>query len=356
MTDNWITPLSDIAELRRSLEEEGKRLVLTNGAFDVLHVGHVRYLREARDLADCLVVAINGDESVRELKGEGRPIHPAEERAEMLMALESVDRVVVFSERRATSVIEAVRPHVYTKGGDYTADNLIDEEKALLDRLGIEIRILSLVPGQSTSATLAKLNAEEGTGEKKIAIIGSGKGSNARAILESSREGALGADVVLILSDVANAGILEIAREFGVPGIAVDPGTQKPGRLTDAALKELVDRLKAAQVDLIVLAGFMRIVREPLLSEFPGRILNIHPSLLPKYPGLNACRRAIEAGDKESGCTIHLVDAGVDTGEIVRQERVPILDGDTPDQLQSRIQEAEHRAYPEVVAEILAAL
>jgi len=355
MAQGFISSIDEIVALRERLDEEGRRLVLTNGAFDVLHVGHVRYLREAASLGDALVVAVNGDESVRKLKGPGRPVNTAEERAEMLRALESVDHVVVFEERRATGIIEAIQPHIYTKGGDYTVDSLIDEERELLDRLGIEIRILSLAPGKSTSATLNAMGAgnEESA---RVAILGSGKGSNARAILEAAREGRLGGEVSLVLSDNPDAGILGIAEEFGVPGIEIDPGTTKGGRLSDAALKEIRDRLAAAGIDLVALAGFMRIVREPLLSAYAGRILNVHPSLLPKFPGRDACRQAIEAGDSESGCTIHLVDAGVDTGPPLRQERVPVLPDDTPESLQARIQEAEHRAYPEVIAEQLRAL
>ncbi len=354
MSETFLSTNAEIAVLRNELEAQGKKLVLTNGVFDLLHVGHVRYLNEAKALGDCLVVAINGDESVRELKGPGRPVHTAEERAEILCGLESVDRVVVFHEKRASRVIEAVDPHIYTKGGDYTPDSLIDEEKQLLDRLGVEIRILSLVPGKSTSATLNQISEEDPDRQKKIAILGSGTGSNCLAILEAIESGKLETEVAVILSDVRDAGILDIARDHNISAIHIDPGTEKGGQLTDAAIKEIMDRLIASKVDLVVLAGFMRIVREPLMSQFPGKILNIHPSILPKYPGLNACRRAIEAGENESGCTIHLVDAGVDTGEILRQEAVPILEGDTPEALQARIQEQEHLAYPEEIAEQLA--
>ena len=351
MPDRFVSSLAEISALRETLESQGKKLVLTNGVFDVLHVGHARYLREAKALGDQLVVAINGDASVRELKGEGRPINTAEERAELLCSLESVDRVVVFEDKRATGVIEAVRPHIYTKGGDYTPDSLIDEEKALLDRLGIEIRILSLVPGKSTSAALSKMDG--GSNRKKVAILGSGNGSNARAIMKAAREGALGGEVALVMSDVLDAGILEVAAEFDVPGIVIDPGTKKGGHLTDAALKEILDRLQAAGIDLVALAGFMRIVRDPLLSAYSGRMLNLHPSLLPKYPGLHTVRRAMEEGDTETGCTIHLVDAGVDTGEILHQEFVPIRPDDAEDEIYARIQEAEHRVYPEVIAKQL---
>lgn len=356
MANPFISAPEEIASLRERLEEEGRKLVLTNGVFDVLHVGHVRYLNEAAALGDVLVVAINGDRSVRELKGPGRPVNKVEDRAETLCGLESVDHVVVFEERRATGVIEAIRPHVYAKGGDYTADSLVDEEKALLDRLGVEIRILSLVPGKSTTATLEKLSGGDVDGTRRIAILGSGKGSNARAILEAARAGWLGGDVAAIVSDVSDAGILDVADDYGVPAIVVDPGTIRAGRLTDAALKEILDRLRALDVDLVVLAGFMRILRDPVLSAYEGRILNIHPSLLPKYPGLDPVSQALDAGDAETGCTVHLVDKGVDTGEIQRTERVPILKSDTVDTLAARIHEAEHRVYPEVIAERLKAI
>ena len=355
MPQEYVSSIEEVAAAREDLGREGRKLVLTNGAFDLLHVGHVRYLREAAALGDCLVVAINGDDSVRELKGEGRPVNSVEDRAEMLCALEFVDRVVVFEERRATGVIEAIQPHIYTKGGDYTADSLIDEEKALLDRLGIQIQILSLIPGKSTSETLKQMSVGKDA-VKNVAVLGSGKGSNAEAMMRASAEGRLGGEVALILTDVPDAGILDHAEAFGVPGIVIDPGTTKGGQLTDAAIKEILDRLQAASIDIVVLAGFMRIVREPLLSAFEGRILNVHPSLLPKYPGLRAIERAIEAGDSVAGCTIHLIDSGMDTGEILRQEEVPVESGDTPEVLQARINDAEHRAYPEVVAELLAAL
>lgn len=355
MPERFVSSLSEVASLRDRLEAEGKKLVLTNGAFDVLHVGHLRYLREAAALGEVLFVAINGDKSVRELKGPGRPVNCVEDRAEMLCALEFVDGVVVFEERRASNVIEAIRPHVYSKGGDYSADSLIDEEKVVLDRLGIEIKILSLVAGKSTSETLKCLSKLEDS-TKKVAIFGSGKGSNAAAIMEAASRGKLGGEVALVMSDVPSAGILSEANRYGVPGIVIDPGTTKVGHLTDASLKEVQDRLQAASIDLIVLAGFMRILRDPLLGVFGGRILNIHPSLLPKYSGLRAIERAIEAGDHASGYTIHLVDGGVDSGEILKQEEVPILSGDSPEQLQQRIQAVEHVAYPEVIAEQLAKL
>lgn len=355
--------LDEIAALREQLSQNGRKFVLTNGVFDLLHVGHIRYLAEARALGDALVVAINSDESTRALKGPGRPIHPAADRAEMLLALRSVDRVVVFDGRRATEVIAAIRPHLYVKGGDYTPETLIDEEKALLDRLGTEIRILSLTPGQSSSATLARINAadakqstEPPSSRPRLAILGSGRGSNARAILSAVADGRIDAEIAVVICDVPNAGIFDIAAEYGLPTLLIDPGTKKHGHLTDAALKELTDRLAALSIDVIACAGFMRILREPLLSRFSGRILNLHPSLLPKFPGLHTAERALEAGETESGCTVHLIDAGIDTGPILKQARVPILADDTADSLMTRIHEAEHRCYPEAIAEFLTRL
>ena len=134
-----------------ALRNDNRKLVLTNGCFDLLHVGHVRYLEAARRLGDALAVAINGDESVRTLKGEGRPLNRATDRAEVIAALESVDYVVIFPETRATSLLETVRPSIYVKGGDYTAESLHPEERAALDKVGSEIRILPFEKGYSTS-------------------------------------------------------------------------------------------------------------------------------------------------------------------------------------------------------------
>jgi rfaE bifunctional protein nucleotidyltransferase chain/domain len=144
------------------MRENGRKLVFTNGCFDLLHVGHVRYLQAARALGDALLVAINGDESVRALKGEGRPLNRAEDRAELIAALESVDHVVIFPEVRATQVLAIVRPAIYVKGGDYTEDSLHAEERAALDQIGAEIRILPFEAGHSTSGLLEKIKQHDG--------------------------------------------------------------------------------------------------------------------------------------------------------------------------------------------------
>ncbi|MBL9151424.1 MAG: phosphoribosylglycinamide formyltransferase [Verrucomicrobiales bacterium] len=188
-----------------------------------------------------------------------------------------------------------------------------------------------------------------GTGPR-LAILGSGHGSNFEAIADAIDRGTLDATIAVVLSDVADSRVLSLARSRGLPALHIEPGSERGGRLGDAALKEIADRLKSASVDLVILAGFMRILRGPVLEAFAGRILNIHPSLLPLYPGLGAWRRALASGDTETGCTVHLVDSGIDSGAMLAQERVPILPGDTAETLHARIQEREHELYPRVIA------
>ena len=147
-------PLAAIAD---SLRAQGRKLVLTNGCFDLLHTGHVRYLQAARALGDALVVAINGDDSVRALKGEGRPLNTERDRAEVVAALECVDHVVIFPEVRVTRLLEKVRPAIYVKGGDYTSATLHPEERAALEKIGAEIRILPFEPGYSTSRLIERM-------------------------------------------------------------------------------------------------------------------------------------------------------------------------------------------------------
>lgn len=145
-----------LAGLRRQITESGGKLVLTNGCFDILHAGHVRYLTMARELGSFLLVAVNSDASVRELKGPGRPVNSQDDRCEVLAAIRSVDAVTVFDSLRVTEVIRAVKPDVYVKGGDYTPETLDAGEAAALRECGTEIRIVDLVPGRSTSAILEK--------------------------------------------------------------------------------------------------------------------------------------------------------------------------------------------------------
>jgi rfaE bifunctional protein nucleotidyltransferase chain/domain len=137
----------------------GRKLVFTNGVFDLLHVGHVRYLQEARALGDALLVAVNGDASVRALKGPTRPINAEADRAEVLAALACVDHVIIFHEERVTELVHAIQPQIYAKGGDYTIESLNREEVAALREHGAEIRILPMVAGKSTTSTIQKMSA-----------------------------------------------------------------------------------------------------------------------------------------------------------------------------------------------------
>jgi rfaE bifunctional protein nucleotidyltransferase chain/domain len=156
MNDKFLS-VDELALVSEKYRAQKRKLVLTNGCFDLLHVGHVRYLQAARALGDILVVAINGDESVRALKGEGRPLNRETDRAEIIAALECVDHVVIFPETRATPLLEKVRPSIYVKGGDYTTETLNAEERAVLEKIGAEIRILPFEPGYSTSELIGRM-------------------------------------------------------------------------------------------------------------------------------------------------------------------------------------------------------
>ena len=182
-----------------------------------------------------------------------------------------------------------------------------------------------------------------------IGILGSGKGSNCRAILERIRSGDLAAEARVVISDVLDAPILDIAREFSVANAYLPPG-QFRTRLDPEAEEELVKILRDAGVHLMVLAGFMRVLHAPILKAFPRSIINIHPSLLPKFPGLEAWKQALAAGETMTGCTVHYVDEKIDHGQIIAQREVAILPHDTPESLHARIQIAERELYPTVIA------
>jgi phosphoribosylglycinamide formyltransferase-1 len=185
----------------------------------------------------------------------------------------------------------------------------------------------------------------------QLGILGSGKGSNCRAILESIESGALAAEVRVVISDVFEAPILDIAREFSIPNAYLQPGGFRT-RLEPQAEVDLVRMLRDAGVELVALAGFMRVLKAPMLNAFPRRIINIHPSLLPKFPGLEAWRQALEAGETLTGCTVHYVDGEIDHGDVIAQREVPILADDTPERLHARIQIAEHELYPAAIGQI----
>src|SRR3982750_3821284 len=152
-----IVEFKELSHRCEKLRSAGNKIVATNGCFDLLHVGHVRYLQGARALGDLLVVGLNGDRSVRELKGKGRPITAERDRAEILAALQCVDLVTIFPEPRATQFIAASHPAIYVKGGDYTPETLNEEERAVLNKIGAEIRFIPFEPGYSTSGLLEQI-------------------------------------------------------------------------------------------------------------------------------------------------------------------------------------------------------
>ena len=182
----------------------------------------------------------------------------------------------------------------------------------------------------------------------RLGILGSGKGSNFAALLGKMPRNA---EVAIVLSDRADSGILRIAAERGIPWDVIHESRRK-ARLSEEVEAQVVKKLREAGVHLVVLAGFMRLLGRLMLDAYPRRIINIHPSLLPAFRGLEAWKQALDAGVQETGCTVHFVDEGMDTGEIIAQERVPVLEGDTPEVLHARIQEAEHRLLPQVVADL----
>jgi phosphoribosylglycinamide formyltransferase-1 len=184
-----------------------------------------------------------------------------------------------------------------------------------------------------------------------LGILGSGKGSNCRAILQSIRDGKLHANATVVISDALDAPILEIAREFGVANAYLPPGHFRT-RLEPRVEAELVEILQGAEVEVVVLAGFMRVLKEQMLAAFPRRIVNIHPSLLPKFPGLEAWKQALAANEKCTGVTVHYVDEQVDHGDIIAQRKVPVMGDDTPESLHARIQEVEHVLYPEALEQV----
>ncbi len=182
-------------------------------------------------------------------------------------------------------------------------------------------------------------------------MLGSGKGSNFVAIADAIATGQVPAQIALVLSDAPEAGILARARARNLPARFLAPGRFRT-KLDEETEPAYVRVLQEAQVDLVVLAGFMRVLKARFLEAFPRRIINIHPSLLPAFPGLEAWRQALDHGAKVTGCTVHFVDAGVDAGPIIGQQAVPVLDDDTPETLHQRIQAAEHTLYPACVAAI----
>jgi phosphoribosylglycinamide formyltransferase-1 len=185
---------------------------------------------------------------------------------------------------------------------------------------------------------------------KRLGILLSGRGSNFLAIQKAIREGRIAnAEIAVVLSNKADAPGLAAAHELGIPAHHIPVAGRTPAE-RDA---EFIARLQHCEVDLVCLAGYMRIISPPFVEAFPNRILNVHPSLLPSFPGLDAQAQALEFGAKVAGCTVHFVDEAVDHGVIILQRAVPVLDDDTAETLSARILVEEHQAYPEAIARVL---
>lgn len=182
----------------------------------------------------------------------------------------------------------------------------------------------------------------------KLAVLGSGSGSNMQAILDAINSGELNCEVVCVISDVENAFILERAGKNGIPASYISAAPFKT-KLEGEAEQLYIKTIKDSRADIVILAGFIRIIKQGLLDAFPDRILNIHPSLLPSFPGMSAWEQALNYGVKVTGCTVHLVDSGMDTGPIIVQKTVPVMDDDTSASLHARIQTQEYQAYPEAI-------
>ena len=187
----------------------------------------------------------------------------------------------------------------------------------------------------------------------KLGVLGSGSGSNMQSIVDAIERGDLDAEVRLVLADVPDAKILDRARKHGIPCRYLDCAPWKT-KLEGPAEDECIRLLKEAGCDTVILAGFMRIVKPGLLSAFPMRVLNIHPALLPAFPGVHSWKQALDYGCKVAGVTVHFVDAGTDSGPIIVQKCVPVMEDDTPETLHARIQVQEHIAFPEALRHLAA--
>ncbi len=181
---------------------------------------------------------------------------------------------------------------------------------------------------------------------KKIGVLASGRGTNLQSIVKAEERGELAGKVVIVISDRREAYALEYAREKGIKSVYLNPKEFSNREEFD---RVMLEQLKNEKVDLVVMAGFMRLLSPLMIEAFPNRIMNIHPALLPAFPGMNGVKQALEYGVKVSGCTVHFVDEGLDTGPIILQEVVPVFPEDTEDTLHERIQTVEHRKYPRAI-------
>ena len=182
----------------------------------------------------------------------------------------------------------------------------------------------------------------------KLGVLGSGAGSNMQSIVDAIERGELDAEIKIVLADVEDAKILDRGRKHGIRSEYLDCAPWKT-KLEGVAEDKCIEILKASGVDTVILAGFMRIVKPKLLAAFPNRVINIHPALLPAFPGVHSWQQALDYGCKVAGVTVHFVDAGTDSGPIIVQKAVPVMEDDTPESLHARIQVQEHLAFPEAL-------
>ena len=185
----------------------------------------------------------------------------------------------------------------------------------------------------------------------KLGVLGSGKGTNLNSLARYCARAGSSMEITVVATDVENAGILELARGYHLETVFIPPGKFRT-KLDEEAEQRFIAVLQNAQVDLVVLAGFMRILKGDFLRAFADRVINIHPSLLPSFPGLEAWKQALDYGVKVTGCTVHFVDQGIDSGAIIAQQTVPVHDDDTPATLHARIQQAEWDLYPKAVEQV----
>jgi phosphoribosylglycinamide formyltransferase 1 len=184
---------------------------------------------------------------------------------------------------------------------------------------------------------------------RKLGVLVSGRGTNLQALIDAAKKGEMGGEIAIVVSNVEGAFALERARQAGIPALFRD----HRGRKREDFDAELLTICREHGVEVVCLAGYMRLLSPGFVRAYAGRVLNVHPSLLPAFPGLEAQRQALEAGVKVSGATVHVVDEGLDTGPILLQEAVPVLDSDTVESLSARILEAEHRIYPRAARAML---
>lgn len=180
----------------------------------------------------------------------------------------------------------------------------------------------------------------------RLAVLASGYGSNLQAILDAIERKEITGQVRIVISDVQDAFALERAKKHGIENVFINPREYKGREAFDRAI---IDLLQERQIDLVILAGYMRLLSPLFVSTFRGKIMNIHPSLLPAFPGLNGVKQALSYGVKVTGCTVHFVDEGLDTGPVILQEAVPVFDKDTEESLHERIHRVEHRLYPRAI-------